>query len=117
MPCCMSTTSESQPAWPMTSAEKLLGMPSQLLMTGLPACHNSRTPFGRAMGSSWVHVFGRRSRQLRRRVSTRGGDQYRADDRDKILDECGGPVPAEEVGQPHPHRVAAKRADHRADHT
>src|ERR1700720_3920211 len=34
----------------MTSAEKLDGTPSQLLMTGLPACHNSRTPFGRAIG-------------------------------------------------------------------
>src|ERR1700688_208557 len=50
MPCCMSTTSESQPAWAMTSAEKLDGTPSQLLMTGLPAFHNSRTPFGRAIG-------------------------------------------------------------------
>jgi hypothetical protein len=33
----------------MTSAEKLDGTPSQLLMTGFPAAHNSRTPFGRAM--------------------------------------------------------------------
>src|SRR5262249_41629951 len=39
------------PALAMTSAEKLDGTPSQLLMTGLPACHNSRTPFGRAIGS------------------------------------------------------------------
>src|SRR3984957_12838184 len=70
MPCCMSTTSESQPAWAMTSAEKLDGMPSQLLMTGLPACHNSRTPFGRAMGSSSRYVIGSRSRQLGRRVSS-----------------------------------------------
>src|SRR5580658_7141237 len=62
MPCCMSTTSESQPALAMTSAEKLDGMPSQLLMTGLPACHNSRTPLGRAMVSSWVQLR-ERSRQ------------------------------------------------------
>src|ERR1700732_237957 len=50
MPCCISTTSESQPALAMTSAEKLDGTPSQLLMTGLPAFHNCRTPFGRAIG-------------------------------------------------------------------
>jgi hypothetical protein len=33
----------------MTSAEKLLGIPSQLLMTALPCCQASRTPFGRAI--------------------------------------------------------------------
>jgi hypothetical protein len=33
----------------MTSAEKLLGIPHQLLMTALPCCQASRTPFGRAM--------------------------------------------------------------------
>jgi len=38
----------------MTSAEKLLGIPNQLLMTGVPACHSSRTPFGRAMYSSSI---------------------------------------------------------------
>jgi hypothetical protein len=36
----------------MTSAEKLLGIPSQLLMTTLPSFQASRTPFGRAMPSS-----------------------------------------------------------------
>jgi hypothetical protein len=36
----------------MTSAEKLDGMPHQLLMTGLPACHNSRTRFARAIRPS-----------------------------------------------------------------
>ncbi len=33
----------------MTSAEKLLGIPSQLLMTALPCCQASRTPLGRAI--------------------------------------------------------------------
>src|SRR5579863_8488996 len=47
----MSTTSESQPAWAMTSAEKLDGMPSQLLTTARPSAQISRTPFARAMGS------------------------------------------------------------------
>src|SRR5271167_3851588 len=51
MPCCMSITSESQPAWAMTSAEKLDGMPSQLLTTARPSAQISRTPFARAMGS------------------------------------------------------------------
>ena len=54
MPCCMSTTSESHPMLAMTSAEKLLGIPNQLLMTALPCCQASRTPFGRAMSSSSV---------------------------------------------------------------
>jgi hypothetical protein len=36
----------------MTSAEKLLGIPNQLLMTALPSRQASRTPFGRAMSSS-----------------------------------------------------------------
>jgi hypothetical protein len=36
----------------MTSAEKLLGIPSQLLMTALPSRQASRTPFGRAISSS-----------------------------------------------------------------
>src|ERR1700739_178918 len=58
MPCCRPTTSESQPALAMTSAEKLDGMPSQLLMTGFPAAHNSRTPFGRAMVSSSIGAEG-----------------------------------------------------------
>src|ERR1700739_2278989 len=48
----MSTTRESQPAWAITSAEKLLGMPHQLLITGFPAAHNSRTRLARAIGSS-----------------------------------------------------------------
>src|SRR6516162_8701960 len=52
MPCCMSTTRESQPAWAITSAEKLLGMPHQLLITGFPAAHNSRTRLARAIRSS-----------------------------------------------------------------
>src|SRR5271154_6098322 len=91
MPCCMSTTSESQPAWAMTSAEKLLGMPSQLLMTGLPACHSSRTPFGRAIGflldDEW---FRGRSRQLGRRVSSAGSaDQPRAGDIKRAVDQLG----------------------------
>jgi hypothetical protein len=38
----------------MTSAEKLLGIPSQLLMTARPCCQASRTPFARAMCSSSV---------------------------------------------------------------
>jgi hypothetical protein len=38
----------------MTSAEKLLGIPHQLLMTGFPACHSSRTLFARAINSSWI---------------------------------------------------------------
>src|SRR6266481_3002498 len=54
MPCCISTTSESQPILAMTSAEKLLGIPHQLLMTARPCCQASRTPFGRAMCSSYV---------------------------------------------------------------
>jgi len=49
MPCCMSMTSESNPAWAMTSAEKLDGMPHQLLMTAPPFAQISRTPFGRAI--------------------------------------------------------------------
>jgi hypothetical protein len=48
----MSTTNESQPMLAMTSAEKLLGIPNQLLMTALPSRQASRTPFGRAMSSS-----------------------------------------------------------------
>src|SRR5271165_155332 len=52
MPCCMSTTRESQPAWAITSAEKLLGMLHQLLITGFPAAHNSRTRLARAIRSS-----------------------------------------------------------------
>src|SRR6516164_6763886 len=51
----MSTTSESQPACAITSAEKLLGMPHQLLNTGFPAAHNSRTLFARAIRSSWCY--------------------------------------------------------------
>src|SRR5216683_1762008 len=52
MPCCMSTTSESQPAWAMTSAEKLDGMPSQLLTTARPSAQISRTRFARAIRPS-----------------------------------------------------------------
>src|SRR5271166_6233048 len=52
MPCCMSTTRESQPAWAITSAEKLLGMPHQLLITGFPAAQLSRTRLARAIRSS-----------------------------------------------------------------
>src|SRR6516162_8809387 len=59
MPCCMSTTSESHPAWAITSAEKLLGMPHQLFSTGFPAAHNSRTLFARAIGSSWCSAKSR----------------------------------------------------------
>jgi len=54
MPCCMSMTSESQPAWAMTSAEKLDGMPSQLLTTARPSAQISRTPFARAIRPSVV---------------------------------------------------------------
>src|SRR5438132_10514003 len=52
MPCCMSMTSESQPAWAMTSAEKLDGRPSQLLTTARPSAQISRTLFARAIASS-----------------------------------------------------------------
>ena len=52
MPCCMSTTSESQPACAMTSAEKLDGMPSQLLTTALPSPQISRMRFARAINPS-----------------------------------------------------------------
>src|SRR5688572_15146247 len=52
MPCCMSTTSESQPACAITSAEKLAGMPSQLLTTALPSPQISRMRFARAMNPS-----------------------------------------------------------------
>src|SRR5437870_3661450 len=52
MPCCMSTTSESQPAWAMTSAEKPAGMPSQLLTTALPSAQISLIRFARAILSS-----------------------------------------------------------------
>jgi hypothetical protein len=49
MPCCMSTTSESHPPWAITSAEKLDGMPHQLLMTALPSAQISRIRLARAM--------------------------------------------------------------------
>src|SRR6516162_1241693 len=70
MPCCMSTTNESHPAWAMTSAEKLLGMPHQLFSTGFPAAHNSRTLFARAIRSSWCSAKIGRSRQLTRQLSS-----------------------------------------------
>jgi hypothetical protein len=41
----------------MTSAEKLLGIPHQLLMTALPCCQASRTPFGLAISSSLVSAM------------------------------------------------------------
>src|SRR5215467_6872607 len=49
MPCCISTTSASKPMLAMTSAEKLLGKPSQLFTTALPDAQISRTPFARAI--------------------------------------------------------------------
>src|SRR5215510_6102024 len=69
MPCCMSTTSESQPMLAMTSAEKLLGIPHQLLITARPCCQASRTPFGRAISSS-SFFSDSRSRQLSGRESS-----------------------------------------------
>src|SRR5438270_573965 len=49
MPCCMSTTRESQPACAMTSAEKLEGTPSQLFTTALPSAQICLMRFSRAM--------------------------------------------------------------------
>jgi hypothetical protein len=43
----------------MTSAEKLLGIPNQLLMTALPSCQASRTPFARAISSSFGSLMSR----------------------------------------------------------
>src|SRR5437667_9855370 len=43
----MSTTSESQPRWAISSAEKPLGMPHHPLMTALPAFQTSLTRFAR----------------------------------------------------------------------
>src|SRR5205807_9914785 len=48
----MSTTSESQPIFAMTSADQLEGMPHQLLTTALPSAQISRTRFARAIKSS-----------------------------------------------------------------
>src|SRR5574337_1117614 len=69
MPCCISTTSESQPIWAMTSAAKLLGMPHQLLTTGLPACQLSRIRLAR-IARSPRQIRSRRSRHPRGRVSS-----------------------------------------------
>ena len=49
MPCCISTTRESQPICAITSAEKLDGMPHQLLMPALPPAQISRIRFARAI--------------------------------------------------------------------
>jgi hypothetical protein len=54
----------------MTSAEKLLGIPSQLLITALPCAQASRTPFGRAMSFLLKLLDDRRSRQLSERESS-----------------------------------------------
>src|SRR5438045_2296812 len=53
----MSTTSESQPIWAMTSADQLEGIPHQLLMTAFPSAQISRIRFARAIRSSIAPYF------------------------------------------------------------
>src|ERR1700733_5181636 len=59
----MSTTSESQPIWAISSAAKPLGMAHQPLMTAPPLLQISRTRFARMAASS--------HRARRRRARTR----------------------------------------------